>query len=468
MTTKRPLRRLQHTPALRLEDLDTALRQLRADMRDAAERLAESTRREGDEAAEALDVPDLSTRAEAALRALLEEDTLALIEPQGPTGIAAHELTHEWQKKALVGLKRDTLSQLAASRGLVPSAKLDELAQQVAASYQWDEQAIARLVLDYAEDPRVTEGGPQSRLFVLDQPVDLDWTAKRLSYVDGRYYRTDIAKWFTFARLQRTASSLRIFGSLQTYKVGVSDVDEERLIPERGEYDAQLDVHAGSQIAVVHRAENATVARSVMAAFKVATLANTLKYVPNTGTDADVRARSLHPTTEWLLDLVTYRLRSHLFRNKNAVLARFRLAKHEGSAEPQTRKLSLRAVRFEGENLMASSAASSLMWTEGRPLVDLTIMVTATASESDRTIRGSVPVRIAVERDHVLVSTGLSSDVTLTNEVHRAAVGQVELSILNAVDVGRSARLERTVRNQAENPDPEAEDVLLSDDQEVI
>jgi len=470
--TKRPLKRLSYKPALKPEDLDAALAKLRQDMSEAAAQLASDTapldkEEDLEERQALLDAPDLSDRAEAALRELLEEETLALIETEGPNGIAAHELEHELQKKALVGLKREVLAGLASQRGLVPAGKLDDLAQQVAASFGWEEQEIARLVLDYAEDPRVTEGGPVTRVFILEDPVDLAFTTDRLSYVDGRYYRTDIAKWFTFKRFRRTDSVLRVEGSLQTYKAGVNPLDEEKLTSDRAEFDAQLELREGSSIAFVHHAANATVARSVMSAFKVAALAGHTKHVPNAGTGAAIRPLSLHPSTEWLLHVITHRLRGHLFRDRNPVLARFRFTREEartGEGGESSRKASLRAVRFEGRNLMASPAACGLMWTEGRPLVDITLMVSSTKSETDSTIRGSLPIRIALERDHVLVSTGLASDVSLVNEVHRTVVAQVALSIENAVSDQDRAQIEATIRAQAESPDPDADDTLLGDD----
>lgn len=472
--TKRPLKRLAYKPALKPEDLDGALAALRRTMIEAGAQLASETATADDDEdserpRETVVAPDLSDRADAALRELLEEETLALVETEGPNGIAEHELHHELQKKALVGLKRDVLKSLASQRGLVPAGKLDDLAQQVAASYGWDEQEIARLVLDYAEDPRVTEGGPITRVFVLEGPAKLNPIVERLAYVDGRYYRTDIAKWFTFKRFRLAENVLVVDGSLQTYTAGVNPLDEEKLTSDRDEFDAQLELRDGTVVARVHHAATATVARSVMSAFKVATLAGNVKYVPNTGVDGVVRPLSLHPSTEWLLDLITHRLRGPLFRDRNPVLARFRFnsrgedAMASDGAE-RSRKASLRAVRFEGENLLASPAACGLMWTEGRPLVDLTVMVASVASEVDSTVRGRLAIRVALERDHVLVSTGLTSDIGLVNEVHREVVAQVALAIEHAVSDQHRAQLEAVIRAQAENPNPEADDALLDDE----
>lgn len=468
--TSRPLKRLDHKPALRPEDLDAALAKLRLDMSQAAAQLTRDTAPADDEGEDdhektgnPIDVPDLSDWADAALRELLEEETYALIEPEGPRGIAEHELHQEIQKRALVGLKRRTLNSVAIRRGLIPAEKLDDLARQVAASYGWDEQEIARVVLDHAEDPLITEGGPVSRVFVLEEPLDLKTTVDRLSYVDGRYYRTDIAKWFVFESFKVADSVLRTEGRLQTYTASVDPLDDEKLISSEAKFDAQLEARAGSDVAIVHHAANATVARSAIAAFKVATLVEAKRYVPNIGIDATVRPRALHPTTEWLLDLVSRRLNGPLFRNRNAVLARFKLNQASTKEVPEgtSRRASLSAVRFEGTNLMVSTTACSLMWTEGRPMVDLTLMITPVLSEVDATIRGHLPVRVWVERDHVAVSTGLASDLSLMNEVHAAVLDQVRIAIRSVVSDESRAKIVNQIKSQVENPDPDAEDTLL-------
>lgn len=472
--SSRPLRKLERKPALRREDLDKALHQLRTDLAEAGSRLAHATAVEPDDDRPPVYAPDLSDRAEEALRGLLEEETFALVEPDGPVGIDVHELHHEVLKKALVGLKGRVLRELARTRGLRPASKLDDLAKQVAASYEWDEPAIAQLVLDYTEDPRETEGGPTTRLFVLTAPIDLAQIEDRLAYVDGRYYRTDIAKWFTFERYDRVGSTLKVSGRLQSYRARVDPDDADRLTSEQETSVASLDVSDGSRTTRVHGAKNQAVARSMMAAFKVATLADALDYVPNSGSNAAIRPRTLHLSTEFLLDLVTHRLRGRLFKQRNPILAKFRYAKSEptsqeaGMAGPGPRKPSLRAVRFEGENLLDSTAACGLMWNEGRPLVDLTVDVAVTASDDDPTVLSRVPIRIALERDHVLIATGLSSNINLTNEVHRSVVDQVEQVITEGVSHEHRTKLERIIRSRAENPDPDADAELLGDDMEMI
>lgn len=474
--TDRPLRKLKHKPVLRGEDLEVAVRRLRTDMAEAASQLARDTAFADDGGRALTKLPDLSERAEVALRELLEEETLAIIEPDGPRGIAEHELHHEVLKKALVGLKSATLRDLASTRGIEPAGTLDDLAQQVAASYHWDEAEIARLVLDYSEDPRETEGGPTTRLFVLETPIDLTRAEDRLSYVNGRYYRTDIAKWFTFEQYNRVGSTIMVRGNLQAYRAEVDPVVEDKLATVHEVSHASLDVRQGSRVARVQGAKNQSVARSMMAAFKVATTASALNYVPNSGFNDDVEPHKLHASTVFLLDLVTHGLRGHMFRQRNPILARFRFTRTEATfreeAAPESwsraRKPSLKAVRFEGANLLDSTTACGLMWTEGRPLVDLTVEVAVTAPDEDHMVLTRIPIRLALEKDHVLVATGLSSNLDLMSEVHRSVVEQVEQVIINGVSAEHRSRLERIVRNRAENPDPNADAELLEDDIEMI
>lgn len=472
MAASRPLRKLERKPVLRKEDIDAVLSRLRTDLADVAARLAQGSGEPSHDRPRK-QVPDLTDRAEQALRELLEEETYALVEPDGKHGIAEHELHRELLKKALVGLKTPVLRELVRNRGMEPDSKLDELARQVAASYDWDETAIARLVLDYAEDPRETEGGLATRVFVLHAPIDLTRIADRLSYVDGRYYRTDIAKWFTFEQYQRVGSVLKVTGSLQTYRAGVDPVAEDRLKSESELSRATLEAADGSRTVRVHDAKSAAAAKSMIAAFRVATTAKALDYVPNTGSGADIRPRALHPSTEFLLDLVTHRLRGRLFRQRNAVLARFRYTRTEAAADDSEqgspdRKPSLRAVRFEGKNLLDSPTASGLMWTEGRPLVDLTVQVAVTAPDDGTRVVTRLPVRIALEKDHVLVATGLSSTPDIMAEVHRAVLDHVETAIGEGISGDHRERLEQVIRNRAEHPDPDADAELLGDDLEAI
>lgn len=461
--TDRPLRHLANRPALRVEAIEEILDRFRTELDGAAEALAQATTLEG-EAATVSRVPDLRDRADEVLRKWLEDETLALVEPDGPRGIAEHELHQEIMKKALAGLKREALQDIASRKNVVPESRLDDLTRQVARLYDWDSERIARLVLDYTEEPHETEGGLSTRIFTLANPADVEYLADRLDYVDGRYYRTDIAKWFVFDEYKVEGSVLRVGGTLQSWKAEVDPASDEQLKSDRDIAASSLEIREGGTAARVVGAKSHAIARSMLSAFKVATLAETLAYVPNAGTDAAVAPYRLHPNTVFLLDLITHRLRGHLFRDKNAVLARFRHSNRGSSAKASSKKPSLSAVRFEGENLLDSPAACGLMWTEGRPLVDVTVSVAATASETDSTIRGRLPIRLVLEKDAILVSTGLASEATLMNEIHSAVVSQVEAAIAQGVNPERESRLVRTIRAQAENPDPEADAQLLDDE----
>ncbi len=272
-----------------------------------------------------------------------------------------------------------------------------------------------------------------------------------------------------FGKYQRAGSVLRVDGALQSYKAKVDPTADDKLATELDFAACELEVRSGSTTVLIHKARTYSTARSMLAAFRVATLADVRDYVPNTGADAAVSPRHLHPSTLFLLDILTHRMRGPLFRMRNPILARFRLGARAASQvdSSPSRKPSLRAVRFEGDNLLDSPAACGLMWTEGRPLVDVTVSVAATESEADSSIRARVPVRLALEGGGVLVETGLSDDATVASEVHQAVVAHVEAAIGQAVSLDGEARLERLIKAQAEDPDPDADAQLLDDQRGV-
>jgi hypothetical protein len=114
----------------------------------------------------------------------------------------------------------------------------------------------------------------------------------------------------------------------------------------------------------------------------------------------------------------------------NLTVARFRVKEDNDSpwdAETE-RRATLRAVRFEGEYLFGSVPACRLLATEQRPLSDFTVQVT-TRTE-DRTISGSFPMRISIEKDHIGVETSFGNgNHELSSQVHEAAVKAVRAEI---------------------------------------
>ena len=470
----RPLRRLGKKPLLRSEDIDTVVSEMQAAMERVSAEFIASTRVSGDGSADLPPAPDLQELAEASLRAYLEDEIVEL-EPVEGNDIQRVEIEHEVMKKALVGLKLAGLREVAALRGIASAGSSDELAQRVASSYGWDEAAIARLVLDHTGEPIETENGPSTRIFLLRHPANLDAIEERLAYVTGRYIRTGTARWFVFEDYSRLSDeALELEGSLRTYRPRIEDEgNEASLRADRTISPARLEVTDGSRFVLVHGAASVGAAKAMMSAFTVATAQEVLPYVPNAEAGAKARSRALHPITLFLLDLVTSGMQGHLFRQRNAILARFRVAKSAAEPDPEsspkiTRRPRLSAVRFEGDYLLDSPAACRLMWTDGRPLVDLTMRV-VTTDPGDTTPRATFAVRLAVENDHVLVAMGLGDgDSKRAAAVHAAAIRAVARQVEAGVDLSRADALNRIVREQAESPEDSAEARLLTDDIEMI
>lgn len=475
----RPLRRLaakRSIPVLRSEDVDALVEKMQQMLASHRESFAEQVRLP-DRAAEALpELPDLTGLAERNLRRYLEDEVIELEKTGDEDTIRPSEVRRELMMKALVGLKVPTLREVAERRGIASGGRGAALAERVAASYEWDEAEIAQLVLDHTQDPAETENGPATRIFVLRHAADFEDVRNRLAYAIGRYIRTGIAKWFVFQDYEASDESLQLEGSLRTYQALIDDAgDEAALRAQRAIMPSKLELHGDSRYLQVHGTKAVTGAKAMVSAFATATAQEVLEYVPGTEVNAQVVPGSLHPTTLFLLDVVTHRLRGDLFRRRNPVLARFRLAK--GGATPvidvdeemqPKRRPQLSAVRFEGENLLDSPAACRLMSKDGRPLVDLTLRVQAIDSDTKATL-ASFPVRIAIETDNVLISTGLGTgDSQRVEEVHRAVVNAVQLQIQDGVDPTRAKTLNTVIRQQSASSEDEVEAKLLADDLEMI
>lgn len=466
MMTSRPLRRRGGKSPLHSEDLDAAIANVMEAMQHEREEAA-AYWKESRAQHNLPPLPDMSNLAEDALRTHLEDEIVEL-EPVQNSGIREDEIQREVIKKALVGLKMPALRAVALSRDVPVSGKAEEIARRVASSYAWDETAIAQLVLDQNQEPTETKNGVSTRVFVLREPADLKAIEQRFAFASGRYVRSGVARWFVFENYQRLSeTALELQGSLRTYQPHIDDeAGEASLRTLRKRHDARLEITAGSRFLMVHDASS-TAAKAMVDAFRVIGAGETLPYVPGSEIEAEGLRETLHPSTLFLLDLLTSRLHGHLFKQRNPVLARFRLARTEAntgeSAPVSKRRPRLSAVRFAGDNLLDSPSTCRLMWADSRPLVDLTLRVAVVEGE-DEPFHAKFPVRIAVENSHVLVATGLGTGESVrAPEVQHAAVAAVIDQIDSGVTDERKNHLTDFIRMQAQSSEAEAEARLLDD-----
>ena len=119
------------------------------------------------------------------LRIALEDEIVpASVEEDTGTGISDRERNREVIKKALIGLKLATLRDIARDRRLPAGGSIEDVATQIGAAYHWDEEAVARLVLDFVAEP-VEVHGHSSHLYGLESTIDLASTRQKLEYVKG-------------------------------------------------------------------------------------------------------------------------------------------------------------------------------------------------------------------------------------------------------------------------------------------
>ena len=123
----------------------------------------------------------------------------------------------------------------------------------------------------------------------------------------------------------------------------------------------------------------------------------------------------------------------------------------------------MRVVRFDGEHLLDSREACSLLWLEGRPLVDLTVRVQARGDNGESW--GRFLVRITVETDHVAVATGFgSAPLDRSQQVHQASVAAVESALVGPEpDWDRLDAVERHIQKVATSDTPPETAELLQD-----
>jgi len=445
---------------LRPEDFEARFATLTAGLDDLAEEAL------GDDRADDADRFGAAHSAvRQALHAYLADEIVPAIEQEGDTGIRVSEAEHEQVKRALAHLKLGVLRDIARQRGVDAAGDLDLVTGRIGYALNWDREAVARLILDHTEESPEVATGHSTRVFALRGELSVDEVADRLSYVSGRYIRTGIARWFVFEDSRLVPPLLRVEGAVEAFRAEARELDDSPFLdatPTRAEVEIELS--SDSNVALVHGA-SAQNARGSLTALSTAAKVEHPDYVPRAELNAGVLPGRIHPTSFFMLDLVYSRLRGSLFRERNPILARFRFSKSDEEEQDQsgTRKPRLRAVRFDGEHLLDSREACSLLWLEGRPLVDLTVRVQARGDGDENW--GRFPVRITIETDHVAVSTGYgSASLDRSQEVHRASVAAVQSALIGPEpDWERLNAVEAHIEKVATSETPPETAELLAD-----
>lgn len=441
--------RVRHT-----EDFDAQIDQILA----LARERGEAIRRRNKGVYRRVKTPNISDLLRDELRQILEDEIVPATAEVPVRAIMDWEYHQELIKKALVGLKLPALRDIARSQQLVATGGREALATEIGRYYHWDDEEIARLILENEEEPP-TERGWTDRMFPVRDISRFQYITDRMGYVLNRYIRIGIARWFVFDRVEVQDENLVVAGTVRSYQARVI-VDEENnpelnAIPS--EHAATALVSAEDNIVRIRNASAAD-ARGLVRAIELAARIEPLGYVPMRG-QANGSTVGFDRTALFMLDLLAHRLPASGLRNLDLTVARFKVGEERDEDEGPARP-TLKAVRFEGRYLLDSAPACKLLAEESRALVDVSLRVSSPPRADGEA--GRFPVRIANEGDHMLVTTGYGGDhPELFPIVHRALLGAVEDEMKHGfVSVERLQELCNRIRLRAQAIAPDQVDLL--------
>jgi hypothetical protein len=279
------------------------------------------------------------------LRSLLEDEVI----PAYPrsSDLVETEVAREVTKKALIGLRADTLRKVAINRAIDPRGTAEEVAERIARAYRYDEAEIAELILDNVEEP-TAEAGQQARVFPLEQEISIGKTLDRLQPVIGRLIRTGVARWLLVDELDATDSQVTMKARLRSYRVFVNELGDHPTLGSSPDDQAFQIVLNDEQPALIIRGAGASVSRVAAQGITAVTKAPMTRGLPIQH-PLPGRLSAFDPRTVVLLDLIYSRLPQIGITHRNLTIARFVTEKAGSLAPPapdEAREYSLKAVRF--------------------------------------------------------------------------------------------------------------------------
>lgn len=400
------------------------------------------------------DKPDIREQLQAQLLEHLRDEVIVATETATDSdAIRPDEVQEEVVKRALVGLRLEGMKRIAKDRGLKMGGKAEVLAERIARSVGWDGAEVARLVLQQ-DDELVEDRSYLDRFYPIAESPDLAAVAAELEFVLGRYVRVGLAEWFVFESVEADDDAVTFTGTLKAWDPSVSDSGEHLdVVPvERRKVQRQMEVRLDGDPIVRVTGGSLTEAKAAVGALlKVAAVAPLVGVKPLGKGILAGAAIEFAPETLFLLDLVTSRFHQQGLRSQNLTAARFRMERGEVLDESsEWKRPSLKAVRFDGDHILDSPAACKLIANEGRALVDVSMtMRSATSAPGIETT--PFPVRVAVDRTHVILATGFGSTPSFAHKAHVTMREAVRLELMDGFAAPASVmQLAERIRTKAE------------------
>jgi hypothetical protein len=429
--------------------LDAELRDQISSLLHTAVEQGELSAKEGREAGEEWwqldDRPDPIETAREALEELLATDVN--VAHKADPDVPASERQREIAKAALVQLQVSQLRKMAEDEELAPLGDKETLAELIVRKYKADSEAIAELVLKYTV-PDV-ERGWATRLMPLEEPADLPAARTTLQTLLGTYMRLDVATWLVFNSADETSNGVAFDGDIRYYSVrSQREGDRPEIASFQRGHPIRVRLRQGQRWAVIDGKSATDVKRLRKALRHALGLHAKVPLDPKvpalTGDLATFDAKTIR-----MLHIIERGIRDEHIDYQSFRQAEFsRLdAKPSGPAQ-----VSVRAVRLQGQHVMADPAACRYM-IGGQTLssVEFRVRYKRDLNSNDAFFTN---VRIGLAEDHAFVLTAYADDATLSRELHRELVDRLRLALDAEIKPEHLKDIAKVIANRSHEAEP--------------
>ncbi len=403
------------------EEIEAQIQELVREAEQVGRRAEAEAMRKGAERLQLPNKPDSANRLVLELRRLVEDEVVVARPSIGEAAIEPNERDREIAKRALMHIKLPQLRQIAGSLSGRSGGKLEEVLETIVRGYHSDQEAIARLVVEYETEPP-PERRFATRVFHVTYPEEaqLEQVASRAEHFAGRYMRTGVAKWFVIESVDWGRSRLSMHGTFRAFEATAAKEDDSyRLVSNAANATASLRM-VGGQSAVEVDARGTRESRAIMAAFARATGLTWFDFqiLPVGGTMAAV---GWDQRSAFLVAL-NANFRTEAIEVFNLTTAGFQSAEASRAEDDDETRPAVRAVKLDGRHLLDSRQACELL-ADGQGLVELGMLVRFRTSAQEDFL---LPVTIRLERDHTTITTGFGT-------VHPSISRQAHMLIVDGV-----------------------------------
>jgi len=436
--------------------LDAELKDQISALLELAVEQGELSAREGRDAGEDWwtieNLPDLVDDARGQLEDLLVSDVN--VAHTASPDVPESEREREIAKAALLQLKITQLRRIARDADLPLLRDREALADLIVRKYGADRAEIAELVLRYSV-PDV-ERGWVTRLVPLRASAELSSARRTLPDLPGKYLRLEVASWLVFHKAEESHDGASFEGEIMYYAVR----------PQReGE---RLDIAALQRthpIAVKLKAGQAWVAIDGRSAMDVRRLRKALRYAlgVHLASSLDSNVPSLEGELgSW--DRVTLRMLyilEHGLRDAHLDYSSFRQAEFSqtGTTVADPQQPSVRAVRLQGQHVMADPAACRNI-TSGQTLHSVDVRV-RWQRDLRQTESFYTTIRIGLAADNAYVMTAFGESPSKSRDLHRVLVERLRRALERDFTAESLAGIVRDISKRAvETGPPEVVDIL--------